>query len=139
MNTIVLVVLVLVVLAAVVIFRASEKKAKAAIAAAAAAKAAAIRLQEEKQDWFTINAILGAVVNLGDLARDSDMRTLRTAILARQVSDVRIGNVGPTNMTSHNGIGLYLTENGQEVAYGLHIGYHGRVQLIDKVCRIYGE
>jgi hypothetical protein len=136
MNTIVLVVLVFLVIAA---FRSSEKKKQKAIAAAAAAKAAAIRFQEEKQDWEAINAILGAVQNLGDLARDSDMRSLRSAVLARTVSDVRIGLVGPTNMTNHNGIGLYLTENGQEVAYGLHIGYHGRVQLIDKVCRYYGE
>jgi hypothetical protein len=134
-----LVVLALVLVAAIAIFRSIEKKEAATALAAKLQIDLQNKMMEEKAQWEAINVILSAVADLGGLANASRERELQYAIWEKKVSNVRLGQVCSTNMSSYNGVGLYLTVNGQEVAYGFHVNHLCHVTLIDKVGRIYGE
>jgi hypothetical protein len=145
-NTIVLVnlVLVLVLLAALVgtylfVIANDKKKAAAKIAAKAASDLAARNLAN-KQGWEEMNEVIRVITtDLCWLASNAGLRDLHRAINAGTITDLRLGQVTGSNMSNHNGLGLYMTMNGQEVAYGIKANCTNNIVLVSGVCRIYGE
>jgi hypothetical protein len=73
------------------------------------------------------------------LASNAGLRDLHAAINANAITNLRLGQVASSNVCSHDGLGLYMTINGQEVAFGVKKDYTNKVSLFSGVCRIYGE
>jgi hypothetical protein len=139
-NTIVLVCLVLFVVLAIAAFRFLEKKKEEKAIAAAAAKAAAAHAREMQESWNDLNEVVRVLANeLHWLAREAGLNDLHRGLNAGTVANIRLGQVSSSNMSSHNGLGIYLSIDGQEVAYGIKYSANGRVCLLSGVCRIYGE
>jgi hypothetical protein len=145
-NTIVLVnlVLVLALVAACIgtylfVMANDKKKAAKKIADKVAADLAA-RNQANLQGWQNMDEVLRLLTtDLHWLAREAGLKDLHRAINAGTISNLRLGQVSSSNMSNHNGLGLYMTLDGQEVAYGIKANCTNNIVLISGVCRIYGE
>lgn len=119
---------------------ANDKKAAAKKIADKAASDLAARNQANLQGWQDMNEVIRVITtDLCWLAREAGLRDLHAAINANAISNLRLGQVTSSNMSSHDGLGIYMTINGQEVAYGIKQNYTNKVSLVSGVCRIYGE
>lgn len=93
-----------------------------------------------KQGWADLNEVVRVLTtDLCWLASNGGHRDLHAAINAKSITNMRLGQVTSSNMSSHDGLGIYMTINGQEVAYGIKQNYTNKVSLVSGVCRIYGE
>jgi hypothetical protein len=119
---------------------ASDKKAAAKkIADKIAADKIASDLAN-KQGWADLNEVIRVITtDLHWLASNAGLRDLHAAINANAISNMRLGQVTGSNMSNHNGLGIYMTMNGQEVAYGIKANHTNQISLVSGVCRIYGE
>jgi hypothetical protein len=116
-----------------------KKKAAAKIAAKANADKAATDLAN-KQGWEDMNEVIRLITtDLHWLAREAGLKDLHRAINAGTVANIRLGQVMGSNICSHDGLGIYMTLDGQEVAFGVKQNYTNKVSLVSGVCRIYGE
>jgi hypothetical protein len=116
-----------------------KKKATAKIAAKAASDLATMH-QANLQGWQDMNEVIRVITtDLHWLAREAGLRDLHAAINAKSITNMRLGQVASSNMCNHDGLGLYMTMDGQEVAFGIKQDYTNKVSLFSGVCRIYGE
>jgi hypothetical protein len=116
-----------------------KKKAAKKIADQANAEILARNLAN-LQGWNDLNEVVRVLTtDLHWLASNGGLRDLHSAINAGTITDLRLGKVTSSNMSSHDGLGLYMTMNGQEVAYGIKANHTNQISLVSGVCRIYGE
>ena len=119
---------------------AMDKKAAAKKIADQAAKDLAARNLANKQGWQDMNEIIRIITtDLHWLASNGGHRDLHAAINAKSITNMRLGQVTSSNMSSHDGLGLYMTLDGKEVAFGIKQNYTNGISLVSGVCRIYGE
>lgn len=139
-SSIVTLVLVLAAAAAYYAVIANDKKAAAKKIADKAAADIAARDLANKQGWADLNEVVRVITtDLHWLASNAGLRDLHRALNAGTVTNLRLGQVTSSNVCSHDGLGLYMTLDGQEVAFGIKQNYTNKVSLVSGVGRIYGE